>query len=219
MSTIPASRLSSRRAIAQFYCCLLLLFCICSSLDGQTGADHADAKIRPGDQIALRILREPEMSGVFTVADDGRVLLPRLGSIQVDNRSTAALRDSLAGAYAEFLRRPSLEVTVLRRIGVRGEVRKPDLYLVDLTLTLRDVIAQAGGVTENGDPGRIEIVRDGERIRIGDRETAQFLTSQLRSGDQIIVGRRSWFSNPTVAISTLTALASFVTLYLIPLAR
>lgn len=198
-----------------------LLFPGIRGLHAQVVAADSDAgaKVRPGDQISLRILREPDMSGVFTVADDGRVLLPRLGRVQVDDRTAAVLRDSLSVAYAEYLREPSLEVTVLRRVGVRGEVRKPDLYLVDLTLTLRDVIAQAGGVTENGDPGRIEIVREGERIRLGDADTAQFLTSQLYSGDQIVVGRRSWYSNPTVAISTLTALASFVTLYLIPLAR
>lgn len=210
------------RAVARMLLCLGVFAFGCSRLGAQTVLTDdagATATIRPGDQISLRILREPEMGGVFTVADDGRVLLPRLGSIRVDDRSATALRDSLASAYAEFLRDPSLEVTVLRRIGVRGEVQKPDLYLVDLTLTLRDVIAQAGGVTENGDRNKIEIVRDGERIDLGDGDQAQYLASQLRSGDQIVVGRRSWLANPAVAIPTLTALGTFLAVYLIPLIR
>lgn len=44
--------------------------------------------------------------------------------------------------YGGFLRAPELEVTVLRRIVVNGEVRMPSVYMVDVTLSLRDAIAQ-----------------------------------------------------------------------------
>jgi protein involved in polysaccharide export with SLBB domain len=169
------------------------------------------ARIQPGDQVGVRIYREPEMSGTFAVREDGYALLPRLGDVKVAELSAGALQDSLRRAYARYLRDPGIEVTVLRRIAVSGEVRKPDLYLVDLTMTLRDVIARAGGITETGDASKIEVVREGAHLKLSRGRDAQFLTEELRSGDQVVVGRRSWLAlNPTVAVSTATGLVGFL---------
>jgi protein involved in polysaccharide export with SLBB domain len=169
------------------------------------------ARVKAGDQLALRIIREPEMSGTYLVRQDGAALLPRLGDVRVVDLTAGALQDTLRRRYADFLRDPELEVTVLRRIAVSGEVRKPDLYMVDLTMTLRDVIARAGGITDAGNPSRIQVIRDGSPLDLGGDRTAQFLTAELRSGDQVVVGRRSWWAlNPTVAVSTATGLVTFL---------
>jgi protein involved in polysaccharide export with SLBB domain len=174
-------------------------------------AAGAEATVRPGDQISVRIVREPEMSGVFTVSETGDAVLPRLGRIAVAELTAGELQDSLRSAYSVYLRDPSVEVTVLRRVGVQGEVRRPDIYMIDLTVTLRDLLAKAGGVTDAGNPNNIYIVRGDEQIRLGKDESARFRTAELRSGDQVVVGRRSWIAlNPSVAVSTATGLVSFV---------
>lgn len=174
-------------------------------------AAGVDAEIRPGDQISLRILREPELGGVFTVPEDGEVVFPKLGSVYVADLRIGALEDSLRTDYGVYLRDPVVEVSVLRRIGVHGEVRQPNIYMVDLTVTLRDLIAQAGGVTQAGDPNDITIIRDGERIQVDQGRTASFTTAELRSGDQVVVGRRGWMAlNPAVAVSTGISLISFI---------
>lgn len=158
------------------------------------------ARVLPGDQIALRILREPEMSGVFNVAENGEVVFPRLGTVVVSGRSAGSLQEYLHTAYAEYLRNPTIEVTVLRRVGVQGEVRKPDVYMLDPTMTLRDVIAKAGGVTDIGNPRRIFVVRDGDRVRVGQGEMARLSAIELRSGDQIFVGQKSWLERNSLAV-------------------
>jgi protein involved in polysaccharide export with SLBB domain len=170
-----------------------------------------DALIHPGDQVNVRIFREPELSGDFQVTESGEVVLPRLGRLSVSGMSVGALQDTLLSSYSQFLRNPSISVNVLRRVGIHGEVRRPDLYMLDLTVTLRDAIARAGGVTEAGNPRTIVIVRGEERIAVGGGEDARFLTADLRSGDQILVGRRTWMAlNPAVAVTTATGLVSFV---------
>lgn len=162
-----------------------------------------DATIRPGDQIGLQIWREPDMSGTYDVDDGGEVTLPRLGTIRASDKSAGELQALLREEYAAYLRNPSVEVSVLRRVGVHGEVRRPELYMVDLTMTVRDLIARAGGVTEVGNPNNIVIVRGDEQIRLGRDEIARFATTELRSGDQVVVGRRNWFLlNPLAVIST-----------------
>jgi protein involved in polysaccharide export with SLBB domain len=180
-------------------------------VQAEGGPAAAEGVIQPGDQVTLRIFREPELSGQFTVSEVGSLVLPRLGSVQVAEMTVSALQTTLAERYAEFLRNPAIEITVLRRIGIQGEVRRPDVYMLDPTVTLRDALARAGGITEAGHPGRIMIVRGDELIELGADPEARFRAAELRSGDQIVVGRRSWTAlNPAVAVSTATGLISFV---------
>lgn len=189
-------------------CFLTALFWTTSAVAQQTNSSAMQppsaaselATVKPGDQVVLRVWREPELSGTFSVAASGDVILPRLGAVRASNHTVGALQDLLRLAYAEYLRDPAFEVTVLRRIGVHGEVNKPGLYLVDLTMTLRDVIAEAGGVTAVGDPNSITIVRGGQRIQFGKRQGAELLTAELVSGDQVAIGQRSWFERNSLAV-------------------
>jgi polysaccharide biosynthesis/export protein len=175
-----------------------------------------DALIQPGDQIVLSIWREPDLSGTFTVDAAGTVVLPRLGPLPAASLSGSQLQDTVRQEFTRYLRNPSIQVQVLRRVGVQGEVRDPGLYMVDLTKTLREVISEAGGITEFGNPNRISIMRDGERIPLDEDEGARFVTAELRSGDQVFVGRRSWFEiNSLAIVSTAAVVVSVV----VPLLR
>lgn len=172
--------------------------------------------IQPGDQIVLSIWREPELSGTFTVDAVGTVVLPRIGPLPASTMTGPDLQAAVRQEFARYLRNPSIEIQVLRRVGVQGEVRLPGLYMVDLTKTLREVISEAGGITEWGNPNRIAIVRDGERIPLGEEEGARYVTAELRSGDQVFVGRRSWFEiNSLAIVSTAAVVVSVV----VPLLR
>jgi len=166
-------------------------------------------RIQPGDRILLRVWREPDMSDTLTVDQNTEVVLPRLGPMSLVSHSVGSLQDTLRRRYAEFLRNPSIEVTVLRRIGVHGEVKNPDLYWVDVTMTLRDVIARAGGLTEIANRNDVVVVRGGEETKVRDWERGGPRASDLMSGDQIVVGRTSWLSrNALAAISTVAIVAS-----------
>lgn len=180
----------------------------------------AQALIRPGDQVAVRVWREPEMSDTLTVDERGEVVLPRIGLMRVDQQSAAALRDTLRERYAQYLRNPAVDVTVLRRIAVYGDVRRPDLYLVDLTMTLQDVLARAGGVNELGSRSKIYIVRGGQQLKLDPKQQSSLVAAELLSGDQIVVGRRSWFAlNSLPAIGTGLAAVSFFIGVVLPLIR
>ena len=168
-----------------------------AGLGAQQGSDTADARAgtaalpRPGDRIALKIWNEPEMSDTFNISERGEATLPKLGSVRVIDLPLAELQDSLRRAYAVYLRNPSVEIAVLRRISVQGEVRQPGIYLADLTMGLPEIIARAGGYTEAGNPRNIVIVREGRRIRHGRDAAGGPFAAELRSGDQVFVRPRS----------------------------
>lgn len=171
-------------------------------------ASVAEANARPGDRVWLRIWNEPEMSDTFNISETGEVVLPKLGSVHVADLGASLLQDSLRRAYSVYLRNPSVEVVVLRRIGVQGEVWKPGIYLADLTMGLPDLIAMAGGFTNTANPDNVVVIRGEERIRYRRSDQAEFLVTGLQSGDQVYVRRKSALQRDPVG--TLMAVMTVV---------
>lgn len=148
---------------------------------------------------------------MFTVDDRGIVTLPLLGEREVSGLGPDALRDDLLADYREYLQNPSIEVTILRRINILGEVRSPGLYPVDATISLADALALAGGVTPVADPNKIRLVRDNEVIAQGVDQAAVIGASEIRSGDQIVVGQKSWLArNSGVVLGSLIAAGAII---------
>ncbi len=124
--------------------------------------ERARVDLRPGDRVRLSIWREPDLSGEYQVDERGEVVFPKLGAMRVIDLSADSLKQLLVHDYTAYLRDPSVEVTLLRRVNVLGSVRSPGLYQVDQTETIADVLAQAGGPTPDGKPDRVEL-RQGRR--------------------------------------------------------
>ncbi|MFO7589001.1 MAG: polysaccharide biosynthesis/export family protein [Gemmatimonadota bacterium] len=176
----------------------------------------APPALQPGDAVRVRVWREGDLSGEFQVDQRGVVTLPLLGEREITGMHPDSLRDRLVVEYREYLQNPSVEVTLLRRISVLGEVRLPGLYALDGTMTLADAIARAGGLTPDGKQDDIRLLRDGIEIRT-DLGT-EFLvgSADLRSGDQIVVTRKGWLArNPGALVGSLIAAAAVITTALI----
>lgn len=168
---------------------------------------------QPGDQLQIKVWPQQAFGPPVTVSVDprGSIVLPQVGLITVSNTPIFELRDSLKIKLAKFIRDPEVDVTVLRRITVNGAVLRPDVYYMDVTSTLRDAIARAGGISEVGNRSRVSIIRDGISRRVPGWETDVSETSTLQSGDQVMVGRRSWLSINIIPIVSLgLATASFL---------
>lgn len=159
--------------------------------------------IRPGDRIELKFLRDHELNAAVTVNERGEAVFPKLGAIRVSPVAIGALRDTLAARYSEFFRAVDLEVSVLRRVVVNGEVRVPDVYYLDGTSGVRDAIAKAGGALESANRDKVVIVRGASRLRVKRWETSQGPENDVQSGDQIVVPRQPWLViNALPVIST-----------------
>jgi protein involved in polysaccharide export with SLBB domain len=171
----------------------------------------APVTLMSGDLLRIDIWREPDLGGEFLVDPDGMVTLPLLGQREVTDVPIAVLRDSLVAQYRVHLRNPSISITPLRRVYVLGEVNRPGLLSLDPTVSLAGVIALAGGANANGDLRRITVIRSGETVRENVTATRMLAQLDVRSGDQILVGRRSWFDrNSTFLVSAVLSVTSIV---------
>ena len=115
--------------------------------------------LRPGDVIRLRVWREPDFSGDFSVDESGVVVLPRLGALNVGREVPESLKATLTSEYRTFLTHSSIEVVFLRRVQITGAVQKPGLYQVDPVMTVGDALALAGGFKEFASVHKIVILR------------------------------------------------------------
>ena len=184
----------------------------------QSAAQDADStrlsfsSLGPGDFILVKIWREPDLSDTVQVENDGLAVFPKLGSIRVTGIRPDSLERLLVREYSRYLQNPSIRVTVLRRITIYGAVMRPGTYPVDLTMTITDALALAGGATSEGKSDKVELRRgsvsrtidlSGQTERVGDLS--------LRSGDQLVVPQRSWISrNPGLIVATIGTLSSIV---------
>jgi protein involved in polysaccharide export with SLBB domain len=173
--------------------------------------------IQPGDLVRLKIWREPDLSGDYRVDENGVATFPKIGSLPVSRLSTHSLKSLLVSTYGRYLRNPSVEVTFLRRVNVLGAVKNPGLYDADPTITVADIVAMAGGVNPDGNPDRIELVRQGRPLSVRLSQHSLLARSPIRSGDQLLVQQRSWLSrNTTIVGAGISAMALVIIAFIRP---
>lgn len=166
---------------------------------------------RPGDLIRLQVWREPELSGEFLIDETGEVVLPRLGPVKVTGESPQSLKARVVQEYSRFLTHTSIDVALLRRIQVLGAVRNPGLYPVDATMSVSDALALAGGATTEGNPKRVELVRNGKKIEGRLSMDARLANTPMQSGDQLFVPERSWLMrNSGILAAGMSASVSLI---------
>jgi polysaccharide export outer membrane protein len=167
-----------------------------------------------GDQIRVTVWPQSAFGPPFVgiVDASGNIVLPPIGIVDVARIPIGQLRDSLLIRLTKYIREPEVDVQVLRRVTINGAVMRPDIYFMDVSATLRDVIAKAGGINEEvGNKKKVSIVRNGIRINVPGWESDTTSTSVLRSGDQVLVGRRSWLEINIIPVASLSlATASFL---------
>jgi protein involved in polysaccharide export with SLBB domain len=175
-------------------------------------APQQEVTLQPGDVVRVEIWREKDLSGEFQVDPDGIATLPLLGDTPVTGVPMRDLRRALIEKYGVHLRNPSISVTPLRRISVLGEVNKPGVYLVDPTTTLAEAVAASGGANASGNLKNIRILRrtTGAELRHVSAETT-IDQVDLRSGDQVFVEPRNWFTrNTSFVVSVVLSVTGIV---------
>ncbi|MDP9140311.1 MAG: SLBB domain-containing protein, partial [Pseudomonadota bacterium] len=109
-----------------------------------------------GDAVSVQVYGRPELALTTYVSDDGTLPVPLAGNVQVAGLSPAHAGQRIATAFraGQYLVNPQVTVLLVQArsqlVSVLGAVRTPGRYAVDSKATVLDVLAQAGGTTENG---------------------------------------------------------------------
>jgi protein involved in polysaccharide export with SLBB domain len=181
------------------------------------GQEAAPQSLRPGDQIRISVWRDTAYSGEFAVAANGTILHPLYREIQVAGLSMPAVEDRIRTFLLKYQTNPQFVVQGLVRIVVGGEVRSPNVYTVPLETTVTQAIAIAGGLTERGNLRKVKLARDRQETALDlTQPTSEAGLIQIRSGDQVLVGRASipFVTYIAPVASTIAALTAILSLAL-----
>lgn len=186
--------------------CLLLVFVVTGIASAQvvpvSAVPQKGYMVGPGDEITGKVLGEPQFDFVATVDEDGKIEVPFFDKpVTAKCRSERELRTDITALLAKYLRSPQIAVRVTERKSrppatIYGEVRKPEQVVLMRKATLVELLAGAGGVTDEAG-GMIQIFRtqppicnDGdadsnwkpESNAAGDVPSRMYSLSSVRSG-------------------------------------
>jgi polysaccharide export outer membrane protein len=118
----------------------------------------------PGDLIDVRMFGQDAFGMRARVRTDGMVTLSLLGDVQAAGFTPAALGHQLETRYKDFIKNPSVTVSVEEArplvIAVAGEVSKPGVISAPRGATLLEVLLLAGGPTDFAHSDRIFVLRN-----------------------------------------------------------
>lgn len=150
------------------------------------------------DILGVTVWREPELSAPqVVVRPDGKITLPLLGDIQASGATTGGLKELVAQRLKEFVEAPTVSVMVIkiesRKVSIVGSVSKPGIYPLGAPMTVLELIARAGGLTEYAKTKDIKIVRkkDGSTLLFNYKEVIKGNHLEqniiLENGDMVLV--------------------------------
>jgi polysaccharide export outer membrane protein len=149
----------------------------------------ADPGLQPGDVVEITVWQREELSGEFTVAQDGTLVHPLYQQVRVTGLPADQVQDRLRSFLSQFEANPQVVVRPLYQVAVAGQVFRPDIYTVQPGTTVSQVVTMAGGVTELADTDDAELTR-GTQVREMDLRDLATIQTPVHSGDQILVKAR-----------------------------
>jgi polysaccharide export outer membrane protein len=162
--------------------------------DGIAARPDAGYRLGPKDSLTIVVFGHEELSGKFTVAADGSLAFPLIAPIQAADRTVPEVQAELAERLGNgFLKSPrvSIEISqyVSQRVFVMGEVHTPGSVSVAGPMTLLEVLARSGSLTEQAG-GDVVVLRDADHAsslplapgQAGASELGRVSVQELRRG-------------------------------------
>ncbi|MBW2610136.1 MAG: SLBB domain-containing protein [Deltaproteobacteria bacterium] len=128
-----------------------------------------DYIIGPGDSFTIHLWGKAEETYKVTVTRDGRITLPRLGTMNVSSLTFAELKSYLFHKFKEYYPDFEMSITMDRlrtvEIFIVGEAKAPGTYSVSSLSTVITALFAAGGPTKNGSLRNIKLFRNEKLFR------------------------------------------------------
>jgi polysaccharide export outer membrane protein len=167
-------------------------------------------EIGPYDVLLITVWGQEDISGKYTVEQDGSFTFPLLGRVSTRGLTLRAFELQLSRQLAEGLfKDPQVTASVLeyhsRRVFVVGEVRQPGTHVLSGDMSVIEVLARAGSTTTNA-ADHLLVVRSAHagspvlpnqpqateviRVELSDIEGGELSKNvSLQNGDTVFVPR------------------------------
>ena len=167
----------------------------------------APALLGDGDSVRVTVFQNPDLTTEARISERGSISFPLIGDVVIGGLTPegAAARIADRLVRGKFVINPQVSLSVQqvrsRQVSVLGEVGKPGRYaLDDVSNSLTDVLARAGGINGEGD-NTVVVVRtqNGKETRTAIDVPEMYRTGdmshdlRLENGDVVYVKRAPQF--------------------------
>ncbi len=144
--------------------------------------------ISVGDQLAVNVWKNPELSISEPVRPDGKITVPLIGEIMAAGKSPSELADVIESRLSVFIKNPNVTVILtglqgqayLSRIRVIGAVGRDISINYSPGMTVLDAVLDAGSIDDFADANNTKL----HRLTKSGRETYDIrLEDIMEDGD------------------------------------
>ena len=176
--------------------------------------------LKPGDGIKISFFNiNDSVKGNYYIMDNGNVHLPYLGMINSQKKDFSEIRTEIIEKYSKLYQNPEINIQPLYRIDILGEVGNPGVYYLTGFETLSDLIAMAGGETNDSNIEDIVLLRNDSKLDI---DLKSFISGKnnignigIESGDKVYVPRTWWVGarDASILVSGVAVLVAIAGLF------
>lgn len=155
--------------------------------------------LKEGDVLEVSVWQEENLRKELRVLPDGSITFPLVGRVEVAGFASADVEKKVAEKLKPFLSDPVVNVVIGgingNRVYVIGNVVKPGPVILDVPMTVLQVLSLAGGLGRFADENAIKVLRESAGgaqtlpVRYSDLIKAKDLSTNvtLRAGDTLLV--------------------------------
>ena len=122
-----------------------------------------------GDILFVKVWREMDFTGPYTVRPDGKITIPLVGDVQAAGLTPERLGEQLKQALADYINNPEVSVSLQqinnKKFFITGEVVRPGEFTLTTPTRVFDALANASGFRDFANKKKIIIIRGAERIK------------------------------------------------------
>lgn len=151
-----------------------------------------------GDTIAISLIGSTEGSIERQIDTDGKIFLPKIGSVMLAGVRYADLKGRIAAAVGQQYRGYEVTVSVRQLRGIRvyvtGFANDPGAYSVNSLSTMLNAVLAAGGPSAGGSFRSVKLYRRGNLV--GDFDLYDLVRRGDRTGDEVLQNEDVLFIPP-----------------------
>jgi polysaccharide biosynthesis/export protein len=147
------------------------------------------------DVLMIKVWRENDFTGPYTVRPDGKISMPLVGDVQASGLTPERLGEQLKQALSNFINSPdvtvSLQTVGSKKFYITGEVNRAGEYTLATPTKVFDALSNAGGFRDFANRKKIIIIRGTQRIKFNYQDILKGKSLEqnifLENGDTIVV--------------------------------
>ena len=126
-------------------------------------------RLGAGDELEIKVLGADELTGAYSVQDDGTIKMLLIGEVPASNLTPGQLENAIDQKLVagQYLKQPQVSIVILqyRPYYIMGEVPGQGPYPYVSGMKVLTAAAVAGGYTTKADQNYVIITRNGKDYR------------------------------------------------------